>query len=75
MSKKAKYWYCIIGPIPGSNIPSAADCPPRHAAREAIERITGCDTCRCTSSGWITKEEATMLQDASTHYLNKHYKG
>jgi hypothetical protein len=56
-------------------LPSGAGLPPRLAARQAIENMTGCETHRCTASAWISKEEADMIQDATIKYLRSTLKG
>jgi hypothetical protein len=70
-SDTPRYWFCVIGPIPDDKLPSGADLPPRLAARQAVESMTGCETHRCTASGWIMKEEADMIQDATIQYARR----
>lgn len=57
-----RYWFCVVGPIPDDKLPYGADLPPRLAARQAIETLTGCETHRCTVSGWVYEDEAEAMR-------------
>lgn len=63
MSKKEKYWHCIIGPA--ATIPIGADAPLRNATQQAF-RNTVKHHAKHIYSGWgVSKNMAKVLLDVS----------
>ncbi len=59
---RPRYWFCVIGPVPASDIHPFGDGPPRAAVREAIHKSTG-HWADC-GSGWVEESEAEAMRAA-----------